>query len=202
MGTSGIILAGGKSSRLGRNKILETVGQRSLLQQVLERLNPLCDDIIIVTSQERAALPLNPRPGLRITKDIFPGRGPLGGIYTGLSSSASLFNIVVAGDLPFLNRELLQYMIQLAPGYDLVVPRMGNKIEPLHAVYARSCINPIKTMLEQNRLSVNELSESVKTRYVEADEIDRFDPGHLSFFNINTEADLEKAREIVGKDDK
>ncbi len=200
MSTNGIILAGGKSSRFGYNKILETIGKRSLLQLVIERLSPLCDEIILVTAAEQAIPRFVNFPAPIIVKDILPERGPLGGIYTGLNQSTSSYNLVVACDMPFLNRELLRYQLQIAEDYDLVIPRIGNKIEALHAVYTRINISLIEQMLRQNRLSVQELSKMVRVRYVESDEIDRFDPEHLSFFNVNTRADLARARELVRRE--
>ncbi|MDD5126639.1 MAG: molybdenum cofactor guanylyltransferase [Dehalococcoidales bacterium] len=199
MGTSGIVLAGGKSSRLGRDKTRETFDGKSLLQRVIERIRPLCDDILVVTSQELAAAKAS-QIDFKIAVDIFPNRGPLGGIYTGLVNSESAQNLVVAGDLPFLNRGLLSYMLQMSNDYELVVPRTERNIEPLHAIYARSCTGPIQKMLEQNRLGVNELAQTMRTRYIELEEIDRFDPEHLSFFNINTQADLDRARELALKE--
>jgi len=132
--------------------------------------------------------------------DTYPGKGPLGGIYTGLATSNSFYNLVVACDMPFLNQALLSYMIQIAAGYDLVIPKLGNFIEPLHAVYAKGCLSPMEELLKQDNLQVNELSNLVRVRYVDAGEIDRFDPEHLSFFNINTEADLKMARELARGD--
>ena len=199
MDTSCIILAGGKGARLGYNKVLETVGSRSLLEQVIYRVSPLCSKIIVVTAQEQAIPHIY--PGLKIITDILPKKGPLGGIYSGLKSSDSRYNLVVACDMPFLNQDLLHYLLQLASAFDLVVPRLGEKLEPLHAVYAKSCIAPIEHMLEQDNLSANKLAQSVNTRYVDIDEIDKFDPEHLSFFNINTKADLDKARELIRRDE-
>jgi len=121
------------------------------------------------------------------------------GIYTGLTASDSFYNLVVACDMPFLNRGLLQYMIQIADSFDVVVPRLGNMVEPLHAVYSKNCLAPAESLLKQGNLSVYQLFPLVKVRYVEAEEIDRFDPQHLSFFNINTEADLETARKLAGE---
>jgi len=129
--------------------------------------------------------------------DIYPGKGPLGGIYTGLATSDSVHNLVVACDMPFLNQALLRYMIQLSANFDLVVPRWDGMVEPLHAVYSKSCQAPIESLLKQGVLNIAKLFTLVKVRYVEADEIDRFDPKHLSFFNINTEADLKMARELA-----
>ncbi len=124
----------------------------------------------------------------------------MGGIYTGLAVSNSLYNLVVACDMPFLNQALLRYMIQLSANFDLVVPRLGNMIEPLHAIYSKDCLTHIEYLLKQGELGVRQLFTLVKVRYVEADEINRFDPKHLSFFNINTETDLKMARELARGD--
>ena len=196
MNTSCIILAGGKGLRLGQDKVLETIGKRSLLEQVISCVSTISSDIIIVTSREQAIPQFSRYTKLRIVTDTLPEKGPLGGIYTGLITSDSLYNLVVACDMPFLNQALLRYMVQLSADFDLVVPRVNNYVEPLHAIYSRSCLAPIEDMITQSKLSVNRLFSLVKVRYVETGEIDRFDPEHLSFFNINTKADLEMAREL------
>jgi len=195
--TSCIVLAGGKSLRLGYDKVLETVGNRSLLQLVVSGVASLGSEVIIVATSKQIVPQSIDYPRLKVVTDIYPGKGPLGGIYTGLATSTSFYNLVVASDMPFLNQALLRYMIQLAANFDLVVPRVGNLVEPLQAVYAKSCLTPIECMIKQDKLSVNQLFRLVKTRYVEAEEIERFDPNHLSFFNVNTKADLKRARELV-----
>jgi molybdopterin-guanine dinucleotide biosynthesis protein A len=195
---SGIILAGGKSLRLGHDKVLEKIGDKSLLEQVVSRIDSFSKSIIIVTAHERTFAPLANHPKVKIVSDIFPGQGSLGGIYTGLVESSSFYNLVVAADMPFLNESLVRYMIEISDGFDFVLPRVNNLFEPLHAIYSRNCIAPIKSMLEQGKKVIVELFNYVKVRYVEAEEIERFDPKHLSFFNINTKEDLEVAREIAG----
>jgi len=197
-----IVLAGGKGLRLGYDKTLETVGNRSLLQWVIFCLSSFNSDIIIVTDTEQPFPQFAGCPKLTAVTDTYPGKGPLGGIYTGLAISGSFYNLVVACDMPFLNRALLSYMIQLSVNFDLVVPRLGNMVEPLHAVYSKDCLPTIEYLLRQGNLRVAELFNLVRVRYVEAEEINRFDPNHLSFFNINTKADLEMARELVKSDDK
>jgi len=192
-----IVLAGGKGLRLGRDKVQETIGDRNLLQWVLSQLSSFNNDIIVVTAGGKFLSQLIGYPRFRIVTDTYPGKGALGGIYTGLAASNSLYNLVVACDMPFLNQALLRYMIQLLAGFDLVVPRVGELTEPLHAVYSKSCLAPIERLLNQGELRVSTLFGLVKVRYVEADEIDRFDPRHLSFFNINTEADLEMAQRLA-----
>ena len=197
METGCIVLAGGGGLRLGQNKALETVGERSLLERVLSRLRFLDSDILLVTTKELPYARLGDYPRLRLVSDIYPGKGPLGGIYTGLKFASSAHSLVVACDMPFLNRGLLRYMIGLSAGFGLVIPRLGELVEPLHAVYAKACLAPIERLLKQNVLSVRELFSLVKVRYVEAEEIDRFDPEHLSFFNVNTKSDLARAMDLL-----
>ena len=198
MDISCIVLAGGKGLRLGRKKTLETINNATLLQTVVSQLAFLNSDTIIVTANEES-FPRLTGSKLRVVTDIYPGKGPLAAIYTGLKISDSFYNLVVACDMPFLNRDLLRYMVQVAPDYDIVVPRVGDMVEPLHAIYSKECLVPIETLIKQDSLSVNHLFALVRTRYVETEEIDRFDPQHLSFFNINTQDDLRKARKLAGE---
>ncbi|MBM4432586.1 MAG: molybdenum cofactor guanylyltransferase [Chloroflexi bacterium] len=192
-----IVLAGGKGIRLKRDKVLENIGNINLLQRVVSCLSFYNSEIIIVTASKQS-LPLSvDYPKLRVKADIYPGKGPLGGIYTGLMTSNHFYNLVVASDMPFLNRELLSYMMKLSVGFDLVVPRMGALVEPLHAVYSKNCVAPIENMLKQGTLQIHLLFPLVKVKYIDTEEIDKFDPEHLSFFNINTEADLKRARELL-----
>ena len=201
MDISCIVLAGGKGLRLGRNKALETVGNTGLLERVVFHLSFFHSDIILVTANKQSLSQFTGYPRLRMITDIYPGKSSLGGIYSGLVASVSFYNLVVACDMPFLNQALLRYMIQLADGFDLVVPRLGDMVEPLHAVYSKDCLAPIEDLLKQDNLKVADLLTLVRVRYVEAEEIDRFDPKHLSFFNINTEMDLKIARELAGEGD-
>ena len=200
MEASGIILAGGRSLRLGYDKILETVGGRSLLEIVVDSITSLCGDIIVVTAEGHPISLSGHHPDLQIVTDIYPGKGPLGGIYTGLRLSNTNCNLVVAADMPFLNQALLHYMLELTDGFDMVTPRVEGKVEPLHSVYTGGCLRVIEQMFERDELGVHKLLPLVKARYVEVDEIVRFDPEQLSFFNVNTEKDLQKARKLSGGD--
>lgn len=192
MKVTSIVLAGGKSLRLGRSKALEIFGGKSLIECVIERLKPLTNQFLVVTSQEQLELPISRE--VEVLVDVYPERGPLGGIYTGLRASQSAHSIVVACDMPFLNIELLGYMLEISRDFDVVVPRLGEAmIEPLHAIYARSCPDSMKRRLEQNQLGVNSFLNTVRVRYLEREECQRLDPQLLSFFNINYQSDLDKA---------
>ena len=195
MKASGIILAGGKSLRFGKDKSQVKIGKRSLLEQVVACVSSVCADVVIVAGEQNIAQ-IAGYPKTKVVTDVYPGKGPLGGIYTGLQASATHLNLVVAGDMPFLNRELLRHMLDLADTFDVVIPRLDELIEPLHAVYTKSCLSPIEGMLQQNNLRIRQLFPLVSVKYVEDEEIKRFDPHHLSFFNVNTKADLVKAQEM------
>ncbi len=197
MDISCIVLAGGNGLRLGHNKVLESIGNTSLLQRVVSSISSFKSDIIIVSASGQSFPQFAGYPRLNVVTDIYPGKGALGGIYTGLVASNSFYNLVVACDMPFLNQALLRYMIGLSAGFDAVVPRLGNLVEPLQAVYSKSCLAPIEQLLKQGNLKVSDILPLVRVRYVETEDIDRFDPKHLSIFNVNTEADLRKARELA-----
>ena len=193
-----IILAGGKSSRLGRSKALQVIEGKSLIQRVVDRLSILSTEIIIVTAHVEA-IPCSSAVRIKTVADIYPGKGPLVGIYSGLIASSSPRAIVVGCDMPFLSVGLLEYMTQICSTFDVVVPRIKDKLEPLCAVYSKSCLVPIQELLEQNELRIAELFSMVKVKYVEEDELNRFDPKHLSFFNINSQDDLDRARTLAAE---
>ena len=193
-----IILAGGKSSRLGRSKALQVIEGKSLIQWVVDHLAILSTEIIIATAHGEA-IPCSSAIRIKTVADIYPGKGPLVGIYSGLAAASSSRAIVVGCDTPFLNVSLLEYMTQICSTFDVVVPRIKNKLEPLCAVYSKNCLVPIQGLLEQDERRIRKLFSMVNVKYVEEDEINRFDPEHLSFFNINSQADLDKARKLAAE---
>ena len=197
MEISCIILAGGKSIRFGHDKILEKINDTSLLDRVISQIELVSKDIIIVTANERAFTHLANRANIKITHDIIPGMGSLGGIYTGLVESKTHQNLVVAADMPFLNTNLLKYMIKASDGFDFTLPHVNDWYEPLHAVYSKNCIEPAEKIFSLGQKVIVELFKYVKVRFIEAEEINRFDPQHLSFFNINTQQDKERALKII-----
>ncbi|MFC2005483.1 molybdenum cofactor guanylyltransferase [Chloroflexota bacterium] len=199
MEATSIILAGGKNLRLGRNKARETVGGKRLIDRVIERLRPITRQILIVVSREQTPLAVT---GVEVLVDVYPDKGPLAGIYTGLLASRSLHNVVVACDMPFLNTELLRYMLELSRDFDVVIPRLREgTVESLHAIYSKSCLDRIKTRLERNQLGVNSFFKSVRIRYVEREECQRLDPQLFSFFNINYSSDLDQAIALAMRKD-
>jgi molybdopterin-guanine dinucleotide biosynthesis protein A len=193
-----IVLAGGRGRRLGRDKLSEMVGDRTLLQRVIDRLGGLSSQILVVIAQDQSQPSVSPTSA-QIIVDLYPGKGALGGIYTGLVASGSFHSLVVAADMPFLNTPLLRYMIETSSAYDVVIPRIDDTLEPLHAIYSKNCLPYMQQQIERDEFKIRNFFEQVKVRYVEQPEIDQLDPQHLSFFNINTLADLRRARKLLWK---
>jgi molybdenum cofactor guanylyltransferase len=190
-----IILAGGQSRRLGSDKSLLPLGGEPLLARTLRRLAPLSDDQVVVTNYPERYEPLG--LGARLVRDLRPGVGSLMGIYSGLRVARHPLSLAVACDMPFLNVALLRYMLGLAPGYDVVIPRIEGLLEPLHAVYSQACLGPMERVLEAGRRQIIAFFGEVRVRYVEDDEIDRFDPQRLSFVNVNTPEDWAEVQALI-----
>ena len=190
---SGVALAGGMSRRLGRNKAVEQIGGQSLIERVVYRLSQVTSETIVVVAEESRTEALGLPRWVRTAADLYPDCGSLGGIFTGLSAAQGDYGIVVACDMPFLNTGLLQFMVDLAPDFDVVVPRLNGRPEPLHAIYSKSCLDPIESRLKRQDLKIALFFEEVRVAYVDEEDLDLFDPDRLSFFNVNTQEDLDRA---------
>lgn len=192
------VLAGGRGKRLGMDKTSLEIGGKPILERIITVLESLFPRILVVTQRDNHAAESLAGPGLNVVKDILPGRGPLGGIYTALEYSASEFVFVMACDMPYPNPGLIRLLLSWAPGWEAVVPRRGRYIEPLFAVYRRDVREKIREKLETERLKIHEVLDELRVRYVDEEEMAARDPGFLSFFNINTPEDLEAARRLSG----
>lgn len=180
---------------MGRvRKCHQLLAGKTLLERVVERLRPLFDDLILVTDCPEY---YSSFPGL-VVSDIHPGQGPLGGIEAGLLSTLDPVNFVCGCDMPFLSRELICHMKSYASSYDLVIPRVGHFIEPLHAFYSRRTLGMIQTHVKEGNHKLGSLLVAPLSSYYVNENITRkFDPELLSFFNINTWADLELAHTLL-----
>lgn len=192
---SGIVLAGGASARLGQDKALVELAGLPLVERVVDVLRSLVCEILLVTpSPERLAW-----LGLPTVNDVYPGIGTLGGLHAGLSAIGSPYGLVVGCDMPFLNRELLAYMISQAEDAQVIIPRVGRFYEPLHALYARSVLPILEQRILAGQRRIRQACAGLRTRYILEDEIARYDPGHRSFFNVNTPEDLARARALLAE---
>ncbi|MDA1349366.1 MAG: molybdenum cofactor guanylyltransferase [Chloroflexi bacterium] len=196
---SGVVLAGGLSRRLGRDKAVEPVDGVPLIGRVISRLSEVSQQTVVVVNEPGrvAALPLP--TSAKTAVDIYPGKGSLGGIFTGLSAADGEWAFVVSCDMPFLNTALLSHMLSLREGFDVVVPVIDGRPEPTHALYNKACLPHMQRRLEADELKIIGFFEEVKVFYLAEEELDRFDPEHLSFFNVNTQEDLDRAQALAAQ---
>ncbi len=191
---SGVVLAGGASRRLGVDKATLSFGGRPLLEIVVEKLAAVCAEVIVACGS-RAGGDKPPLP-VRFVEDPIPGQGPLAGVQAALTAAPAEFALVVACDMPFLDPRLLAYMAGLPRRYQALVPRVGGRWHPLHAIYARSCLPIIDSLLAQGGNSLEELLSRLDVQALSEDELLRHDPQGLSLFNLNDDRDLARARAI------
>ncbi len=183
---TGIVLCGGKSSRMGTNKaFLEVEGGR-LIDRVLRVLGRHFEEVIMVT---RTPVDYQDMDAVIVT-DMIPDAGVLGGIYTGLFFSSAENAFVAACDMPFLDDRFIDHMIRRVKNYDIVVPMTREGFQPLHAIYSRRCLPEMLRMIERATLKVSELFNRRRTLVIREDEINSFTTAGNLFLNINTPDDL------------
>lgn len=186
---TGVILAGGKSSRMGTDKGLMEFQGEKMISRTMKMFRGLFREIIVVTN-----LPLDYLDqDARIVTDIFPGKGPIGGIHTGLFFSSNEHAFFAACDMPFFSSEFISYMISRIGNYDIIVPETEKGAQPLHAIYSRKCLNRINTLIREDRLKVTGFYKSFRVLGIPPEEIARFDPENRIFLNVNTPEDLKGA---------
>jgi len=171
---------------MGRDKSFVPFEGRPMIEVVRDRVAGLGDELILITNNPEPYAYLN----LPAFGDIYADCGPLGGIHSALANAASPHVLMVACDMPWLNRDLLEYLISLRKIADIVVPRLDKFPEPLHAVYSKACLDPIETKLKAGDLKITRFYGQVNVRFVDREEIARFDPQGRSFTNINSPEDL------------
>jgi molybdopterin-guanine dinucleotide biosynthesis protein A len=184
-----VVLAGGKSSRMGRPKSLLLFDGQPLIVHIARALERLFPEMVIVAAPEQELPPL---PAI-LARDEVPYQGPVGGIYYGLKAANGKFCFVTSCDVAFLNPSLISHLISQISDYDVVVPHWQNRFQPLHAVYRTSVLPLLKEQLDREELRPIFLFDKVRTRKVGEDEIKIFDPDGLSFLNMNTPDDYEQA---------
>jgi len=185
-----IVLAGGKSSRFGKDKAFVKFEGVPIVERILTTLGPLFDRTIIVTNH-----PLKyARFKCRIVSDQHKNIGPLGGLHAGLAASDSELNFTVACDMPRIAPDLVKYLICFN-GYDAVVPAVNGFPEPLLALYSKACLPAIEEMIKEKDHKISRLYDRVKTKFVPENELRGHDRDLLSFSNINTLPTLKKHEE-------
>ena len=198
-GVTAVILAGGMSRRLGRDKALEPFEGEPLVQRVISRMRQVGRSLRVVVNHPERAAELDLPDDIHAATDRYPGMGSLGGILTGLMAAPTEWSTFCACDMPFLSPRLYQHLLSQRQGYDAVVPVIDDRPEPTHAVYSRACIEPIRKRVIAQDLKISSFFGDVRVRLVPEDEVRLLDPDLRSFFNINTEKDLETALEMMGR---
>ncbi len=191
---SGIVLAGGKSRRMGGiTKALLEIGGKPIIERTTETLARIFSDVLIITNSPSEYEFL----GLPMYSDLRPGFGAIGGLHTGLSSCSTHHAFFVACDMPFLNDEIIRLMASLAPGHDIVIPRIHGLFEPLHAIYSRACVPPIEKLLDRCELKILNFFNEVDVLEVDQPELEALDPELRFIMNLNTPEDLAEANRLA-----
>jgi molybdopterin-guanine dinucleotide biosynthesis protein A len=191
---SGVILAGGMSKRLnGRDKAMIEVNGRRILDRIHAVYSEIFSEIILVTNTPHAYLDWN----MLVVTDLLPIRSSLTGIHAGLFYTSRPFAFVSACDAPFLKQELVHLLIsQARPGADAVMPETANGLEPLCAVYSKSCLNNIESHIRQEKLKIQKVFHKSRINRISEARLRKTDPDLISFININTPEDLLRVESL------
>jgi molybdopterin-guanine dinucleotide biosynthesis protein A len=184
---TGVILAGGKSRRYGQNKALVQIQGSPLIQRVVGIMRSVFQDLLLITHQPEEYAFLD----LPTTRDLIPGLGPIGGLYTALRVIPAQTAFLVACDMPFLNPRLIRYMVESRGDYDVVVPRIGSNYEALHALYRKTCLPVLEKFIKSGHYQMFRFYPHVRVRCVGEEEIRSLDPDLRSFFNVNRPSEIE-----------
>lgn len=200
-----LVLAGGRSRRMGQDKVWMTLDGVPLVERVVRRVLPMAAEVLFsANAPERfeALARMLPVPS-RVVPDLFPGAGPLAGIHAALSVARHDLLLTLAADLPFVNATLVRHMIGLAQGFDAVVPQTQHPRtgelgwEPLHALYRRSCLPAVAAKLAAGERQVLCFYGDVRIRAVPPSELQDYDPALISFFNVNTPEEWTRAQGLI-----
>jgi molybdopterin-guanine dinucleotide biosynthesis protein A len=196
------VLAGGASSRFGRDKALVRFGARPLLLDIVALAQTCVSEVAVVAAAQKYA---DLDGQLEIIKDQWPGEGPLGGIITALQHTAATapvyqWNLILSCDMPFLTAEWLQFLVALARASDketqVILPHSAHGPEPLCACYCTSAVEPLKSVFDRGVRKVTQAVKQVRTEVLDESVWKRFDSAGRLFWNMNTPADFEEAQRL------
>jgi molybdopterin-guanine dinucleotide biosynthesis protein A len=193
---TGLLLAGGKSRRMGRDKRFLDLGGHTLLDRALVVLESLFPEVLLSVAEP---LPEWRSQKTKLVTDIVPDRATLGGLYTGLSTASQPQVFAAACDMPFLAPPVIRLMADLGRGADVVMVRLASGLQPMHAIYSKACLPHLERMLEAKNLRLQDLAsaQGLSVKLLSEDDVRGADPQLLSFLNVNQPADLEFARKLL-----
>ena len=191
LNVSAIVLAGGRSSRFKRDKALILWEGKPLIVRQVDMLKGLFDEIIVVTGNERRYEELI---DVKVVKDLIKGKGPLGGIHAGLSSSSNDYNLILPCDMPLLNEKVISLLLDEINGRSrIILPVVRGYVEPLVGIYHRDCIPFAEMLLRGGKLKVLGLMDFVPTKLIPENRVLEVDPNLTSFLNLDSPEDLKIA---------
>ena len=195
---TGVLLAGGKSRRMGEDKRFILVGQRTLFERSCAVLCELFEQVCVVIAQDSPSL----QTDVPVVRDLIPDCGSLGGLYTGLRLAKTQHIFLAACDMPFLNPDVIRYMVHLKDQADIVISRWVTRLQPTHAVYGRNCLPVIEEMMKFHNRKIHGMigHPALRVSFITEREIQQIDHDGRSMFNINTPSDLEHARSVHDAD--
>ncbi len=190
------IIAGGDARRFaGRDKSALAIGEARIIDREIAVLREVADHLVIVANDPDRYRSL----GLPIVKDLVPGAGALGGIYTAITVARDTPTLVVACDMPFLTAHFLRHLAIAGREVDVAIPRTAEGYEPLCASYSRGCADPIRRRIDAGALTVWGLLSDVRVREIGPEEIAPYDPDGTLFFNVNTPEDYARSLDVVAR---
>jgi molybdenum cofactor guanylyltransferase len=195
---TGVLLAGGKSRRMGEDKRYLVVGEETLFQRGLDVLRSVFQEVLVVIAQD--SLPLG--VDVKVVRDLVSECGSLGGLYTGLMKATTPCIFVVACDMPFLDQAVIAQFTSRRATADIVMAKLAARLHPMHALYGKRCLPVLEQMIQERQLKIQELVShaSLRVQYVTEVDLLTIDPSWRSFQNVNTPADLEAARSLLVRD--
>lgn len=193
-----LILAGGQSRRLGRDKAFEKIDSSTSIERVIDSASSVSDTLFIVVNDTEKYRSFS-SDSVTVIRDRIPGIGPIGGILTGLEASEDAFDLALSCDSPFLKPRLLRFMLEESEGFDVTLADVEGRLHPMPGVYSKACIEPIADSIRHGQRKIISFFEDVNVNIIDSETIKKYDRDLYSFFNINNEEDLEKARSIAKK---
>jgi molybdenum cofactor guanylyltransferase len=194
---TGILLAGGKSRRMGEDKRHLIVGEQTLLERGLAVLRSIFPKVLVVIAQDSDPLGVD----AKVVRDLVPDCGSLGGLYTGLMQATTPSIFVVACDMPFLDQTVIAQFTSRRTDADIVMAKLADQVHPMHALYGKRCLPVVEQMIQARQLKIQEMASqsSLRVQYVTEADLLTIDPSGRSFYNVNTLADLEAARSLLAR---
>jgi molybdenum cofactor guanylyltransferase len=192
MKAAAIILSGGKSSRMGTNKALLKLNEKTTIERMVDTLKIYFDDIILVTNEMESYQFL----GVKMVSDHYPGKGPLAGFHAGLMASDYDVNFITACDMPFISGELAATLVNMIDHHDALVPVINGKMQTLCGVFQKKNVTKIEECIENGRLPIKQLLDHLNVLYVTEKELQAYTNIDLErvFFNMNHPHEYEDAK--------